>query len=308
MTSRPISNTSSSSGDSHKPESDVAPSHAKARKPRPSPKWLRDNPYVGKIFRTTKDARWRILAPLSTLEFQDDHSPCEARQVYTCVCLDEPWKAIGECVVKVKFQIRASRRTVEEYQEMIDDGEAELRDQNDTRGTRLPAYKDHLKLCTTPTTSLSSPATRNEIEALDHLGHGKCQHSPWLCGTSEGTVRPGFHYEAIDGGYRVLMLMNKLPGVTLSMEMFCEMAPEKRKVVREAFKVAWLAVVKCGVVPIDRGLHNIMWDQETCKCYLLDFEEVDKLRANEMSAPSLEDDELDMWIPNEDEVAEYLAY
>jgi len=99
-----IFNISSSFSDLPKPESNVAPSRAKLRKPRPSSKWLRDNPYVGKIFRIADNARWKILAPLSKLQFQDEHSPCEARQVYTCVCLDEPWKDLGECVVKVKFQ------------------------------------------------------------------------------------------------------------------------------------------------------------------------------------------------------------
>ena len=40
----------------------------------------------------------------------------------------------------------------------------------------------------------------------------------------------------------------------------------------------------------------------------MDFEEIDDFRKDEKSAPSLEDSELEMWIPDEDGVAEYMAY
>ncbi|KAI4607423.1 hypothetical protein J4E83_009606 [Alternaria metachromatica] len=240
MSSLSISNTSSSSSDSPKPESNVAPGRAKPRKSKPSSKWLRNNPYVGKMFRITDNSRWKILAPLSKLQFQDVHSPCEARQVYTCVCLDGPWKDLGECVVKVKFQMRASIDTVEMYEGMIDDGEKELQDQNDAQIAFLSAYKHHLEMCNAPASSCESPATRNEVQALDLLEREDCQHSPWLYGTSIGTVRSGLHREAIVGGYSVLILMNKLPGKTLSMDMFCEMPLKDRQSVREAFKEAWL--------------------------------------------------------------------
>lgn len=77
---------------------------AKPQKPSRLSLSLRNNPFVDTIFRLADGTRWKILKPLWLLEFQEDFSPCEARQVYTCVCLDKPWKDIGECRVKIKFQ------------------------------------------------------------------------------------------------------------------------------------------------------------------------------------------------------------
>jgi len=126
------------------------------------------------------------------------------------------------------------------YEELIDDVEEALHDQKDTKDTSLHVYKHRLEMCNAPADSLESPTTTNEVEALDRLWYKNCQHSPRLIGTSEGTVRPGLHHEAIVGGYSVLILMNKLPGKTLSMDMFCKMPLEERQSVREAFKEAWL--------------------------------------------------------------------
>jgi hypothetical protein len=60
--------------------------------------------FVGKHFNISDGTRWQIRAPLSHITLQQVFSPCEARQVYTATCVDEPWKSYGEVVVKVKFQ------------------------------------------------------------------------------------------------------------------------------------------------------------------------------------------------------------
>jgi hypothetical protein len=61
-------------------------------------------PFKGRIFSITDGTRWRVLEPLSEVKLQQDFSPCEGRQVYTCVCLDKPWSSYAEAVVKIKFQ------------------------------------------------------------------------------------------------------------------------------------------------------------------------------------------------------------
>jgi len=53
-----------------------------------------------------------------------------------------------------------------------------------------------------------------------------------------GGVRTGIHHEARVGGYRVCLLMPKLPGEALSMNLFCIMLLEEREAVREAFELA----------------------------------------------------------------------
>ena len=122
-----------------------------------------------------------------------------------------------------------------------------------------------------------------------------------------GTVRQGTHYEALVGGYRVLLLMPKLPGQALSLDMFCKLVLAKRQAIREAFEQAWIAVVQCGIVPTDSGLRNVLWDEEDHKCYIVDFEEFEDHRSNECTSPILSDDELALWIPSEEKVAAYLA-
>jgi hypothetical protein len=47
--------------------------------------------------------RCQIGKALSKFKLQQELSPCEERQFYKCVCLDEPWCDYGEAVAKVKM-------------------------------------------------------------------------------------------------------------------------------------------------------------------------------------------------------------
>ena len=58
-----------------------------------------------------------------------------------------------------------------------------------------------------------------------------------------GAVRPSVHYEATVGSYCVCLLMPKLAGEALSMDLFCNTLLEEREAVREAFEEAWLQVL-----------------------------------------------------------------
>ncbi|KAL2217031.1 hypothetical protein M432DRAFT_620120 [Thermoascus aurantiacus ATCC 26904] len=66
----------------------------------------------------------------------------------------------------------------------------------------------------------------------------------------------------VPGGYIAYTLMNRLPGVSLH-DRFWTLEHEGRDDVREAFKRAYIDCVNCGVVSYDRGVHNLLWDQET---------------------------------------------
>lgn len=55
----------------------------------------------------TDGSRWKILAPLSKRKYQQVVPPCEATQVFTCVCVEDPrrdYEGISEAVIKVKYQ------------------------------------------------------------------------------------------------------------------------------------------------------------------------------------------------------------
>lgn len=49
---------------------------------------------------------WKIRGALSSLAYQQSNAPFEARQVFSCACLDDPQgKYSGiEAVMKVKYQ------------------------------------------------------------------------------------------------------------------------------------------------------------------------------------------------------------
>lgn len=89
----------------------------------------------------------------------------------------------------------------------------------------------------------------------------------------------------VPGGCIAYTLMNRLPGVSLH-DRFWTLEHEGRDDVREAFKRAYMYgssrslfycpqadmrtasdCVNCGVVSYDRGVHNLLWDQETRGTY-----------------------------------------
>ncbi|EAT81183.1 hypothetical protein SNOG_11475 [Parastagonospora nodorum SN15] len=52
-------------------------------------------------------SRWQIEAPLSQIAPQQTRSPCEARQVFTAACIEDPseiYGALDLAVIKIKFQ------------------------------------------------------------------------------------------------------------------------------------------------------------------------------------------------------------
>jgi hypothetical protein len=63
--------------------------------------------FEGQIVAFPDDSQWRIGSPLSSLALQQTFSPCEARQVFTATCVDDPlgiYDDMQKAVVKLKFQ------------------------------------------------------------------------------------------------------------------------------------------------------------------------------------------------------------
>jgi hypothetical protein len=79
----------------------VIPEHAQSC-PRPTPMSL-ENMDV----EFPDGSQWQIESPQSDMSFQLEHSPCEARQVFTARCIFDPAKDYDQhvkAVIKVAFQ------------------------------------------------------------------------------------------------------------------------------------------------------------------------------------------------------------
>jgi hypothetical protein len=66
-----------------------------------------DEVFKDTLVQFTDGSRWLIQKPLSNLKLQQTHSPCEARQVFTAQCLEDPMNKHEhnqQAVVKIKFQ------------------------------------------------------------------------------------------------------------------------------------------------------------------------------------------------------------
>lgn len=63
--------------------------------------------YSKSVIRFKNGSRWKIKEPLSERRYQQANLPFEARQVFACVCLEDPngrYRGIQEAVMKVKYQ------------------------------------------------------------------------------------------------------------------------------------------------------------------------------------------------------------
>ncbi|KAJ5710893.1 hypothetical protein N7488_005049 [Penicillium malachiteum] len=82
--------------------------------------------------------------------------------------------------------------------------------------------------------------------------------------------------ELVPGGYKLFILMEKLPGSPDAADLFFTAKRRdsrlERDDLRKAFKAAWLETVRCGVVHTDDAIRNLIWDKENKKCYIVDWE------------------------------------
>ncbi|PYI35703.1 hypothetical protein BP00DRAFT_483899 [Aspergillus indologenus CBS 114.80] len=98
-------------------------------------------------------------------------------------------------------------------------------------------------------TSETPRAFSSEIEALSHLTKSGCS------------------------SYKLSILMEKLPGSDPGDSLFSGQMPrDERDSLRKAFKEAWLETVRCGVIHGDGSINNLLWDSESERCYLVDWE------------------------------------
>ncbi|PGH06946.1 hypothetical protein AJ79_06420 [Helicocarpus griseus UAMH5409] len=110
----------------------------------------------------------------------------------------------------------------------------------------------------------------NEYAALTYLTRAGCTSTPRLYKTLHSPQPEGF---PLPGGSLLSLLMEKLPRVCLNDVFWFKYNLEQRDRVREGFKKAFSEMRTCGYTNHDFGLHNLLWDDDTGKCYIIDMEE-----------------------------------
>lgn len=123
---------------------------------------------------------------------------------------------------------------------------------------------------------------RSEVEALERL---------W----SAGDDAPGPQYFShkydvqtqdmwVPGGFACLILMEKLVGITPTDEWYWSRSLQERDEIRDAFKESYTKLLKLGIDHNDYALRNLIWNPDTRKCYIIDFEGVDFIPQKDIPA------------------------
>ncbi|KAH8811426.1 hypothetical protein F5884DRAFT_782070 [Xylogone sp. PMI_703] len=203
--------------------------------------WFDDERFIGSeiTFQQPHLSSWKLERKIiehEDLEVEEFASPgcSEARAVFICKSRDGSKEAIMRIRMQIPYTSTLGRT-------------ATSRAKQATHG--LP------------------PIARMEIKALEALTNAKCSSAPKLLAWK---VDKQDWDSWVPGGYLVYVLMEKLPGIIV--DDFFGLDRQERDEMRRCLKRAWLECMECGVINIDEGLRNVLWDKENRKCYIIDFE------------------------------------
>lgn len=113
--------------------------------------------------------------------------------------------------------------------------------------------------------------TQMELCALRRF-KGRCLCTPQLLAWKEEKQTEKMW---VPGGYTVFILMSKLPGER-GTGLFWDPKRydlEKRNLIRDSFRCALESVHRLRIEPIDPKLDNLIWDDATERCFIVDFED-----------------------------------
>ncbi|KAK0100931.1 hypothetical protein ONS95_007374 [Cadophora gregata] len=114
-----------------------------------------------------------------------------------------------------------------------------------------------------------NPETLAELHALEAFATRKQGSVPHLVAWKETTQGTGGLFP---GGYLVITVMTLMPGKTLLELGFWSLKSDEQDTIRNAFLTTLNDIWRCGFVPYDRALRNILWEKETKQCSIVDFE------------------------------------
>ncbi|KAJ9232140.1 hypothetical protein DTO169E5_7611 [Paecilomyces variotii] len=110
----------------------------------------------------------------------------------------------------------------------------------------------------------------HEIQVLQQLTEAGCSYTPTLI---DYDVVAQSDDEYVPGGYIAFILMEKLPGRNL--ENFHTFSLKKRDEVRISFLKSLRKLYALGYMHLDPRRRNIMWDNDTKRCFFVGIEEFD---------------------------------
>jgi len=115
----------------------------------------------------------------------------------------------------------------------------------------------------------SSTTTRAEVKALQRFRDANSTHAPWLVEYKhaiQGADGP------LPGGYLTFTVMTKMPGDSLHNLYYWGMSSEEREEITSEFLRALRSIYALGIEPVDCALRNVLWERETRRCTIIDFE------------------------------------
>ncbi|KAI9682484.1 MAG: hypothetical protein M1829_000276 [Trizodia sp. TS-e1964] len=176
---------------------------------------------------------WELRHKISENSQQWDE-PHESKAVFVCKQVEGP-RVGAEEIIKVHMQIPHTpypRRLTPEIRESLISMEVNIHAQK-------------------------------EIEALDRLTAAGCSCSPkllaWIQEKQDASL-------PLPGGYVIYILMEKLPGESPhDLFMPGRSTLEERDQIRASFRPGFEELRKHGILPMDAGARNILWDKENRK-------------------------------------------
>ncbi|KAH6642940.1 hypothetical protein C7974DRAFT_386433 [Boeremia exigua] len=249
---------------------------------------------IGKTLTFPSGAVWRLTKALTPKIYQQSEPPFEARQVFECVCVCDPqnlYEEMKDAIIKIKYQIKGTRQILFLYSQNLDDcrqalAEEESQDERERRLEEFEYARDLVYQAENPV-EVPHRYTESELIALRHLRDLDCAYTPHYLEAGAFRLTPEVDEERIimAGGYMIGILMTKVPGQKISYDDFWyDKVKEERDEIRAAFKTALLELWKCQIYPRDCALRNIMWDEYGRKCYIVDFEDWDKMTRSDVEA------------------------
>ncbi|KAJ5700581.1 hypothetical protein N7536_003594 [Penicillium majusculum] len=112
------------------------------------------------------------------------------------------------------------------------------------------------------------PYQHSEIMALKRFKEGGCTVVPELLGyieTAQG--QDGL----VPGGYITYLVWDKVPGQSLSRELFWSFNKPKRDLIRQKFRAAHEALTSFGYLSIIKTPAKLIWDQDSCQLHISGF-------------------------------------
>ncbi|KAJ5710967.1 hypothetical protein N7488_005123 [Penicillium malachiteum] len=211
--------------------------------------WFPKGRWIGKEITFPDDTTWRLdrliferITPETTSICEIDEVESEARGVFLATRMHGfgPNRAI----IKVRLQIPQTN---------TEDEPAHVRAEQ-----AVETFRDSFF---------------SELEGLTHMRTARCSSAPMIL--SHLTQKQADH-EPVPNGYKRSILMEEVPGSCLAGKYHrFSMAEQNR--VRAAFKMAWKDAIKCGLVHGDETIDNILWDSDSSKCYIVDWEWWDRV-------------------------------